>query len=222
MLLGEVLLCAASFLFLKELVPQHLFTLNTIVLSIVYLLIFSFVFDVFDDLNLKSNSSTAGIGITWTGIIVYSLIAVALVVASYSWEWKLIYAIFAQCAALFVLLIFVFMSRSAVDSVEYALQNVEVRKESLKLVYQQFENLEIEVKLNPDQAIKSQQIERLKRELRFITYSDGETAMNLDQKLVNTLSEMTLMLSHSQFDNNRWLDAVERCEALIKLRKQQI
>ena len=220
-LLGEGLLCGALFLFMKDIEPTNLFILNTSVLSIVYLLIFFFCFDL-GNTTTASRHSFSGLGFTWYGISIYSFLILGGVVSSYVWLWSFSSTLLVHGISAFILLLFMIFGRITVSAVTESIEQVENRKESLQFVIKQLNMLEFEVQMNPIVSNYSPQIDSLREQIRYITHSNNIAAKDLDIKLAQTIKEMTFLSSNSKIDKERWIAAYDRCLTLIKLRKNQL
>ncbi len=222
MLMGEVFICILSLLFLRDLEPTNLYVLNIIVLSVAYCLTFATTFDLFNDIDNRHTSRTAGLGVMWYGLLLYLLIGVGGVAASYIWSWDLTIALVVQFGALFILALFFALKYMTSQGVEEAEYNNNNRKRSLTCALESLNSLEADIKLDTQRAHRSQQIDSLKEQMRYITYSDREGAKDIDLKLANAFKELSMMRGTTHDDEVKWSGAVERCHTIIKLRKQQL
>ncbi len=216
MVLGEGLLLAASFLFLKDLSSVEVFTLNTVVLSMVFVLLFSQNFLLSSKSTDKSHTP-AGYGISWLGLILYSASAIAVVVLSYGIIYSFPLMLILQGVALFILLFFAVMGRMSRSSVKVAINEIEARKYILRDLLSQLNILEVEVKISSKLSLHSPQISKLREELRFITPSSNTEAHSLEEQIEGAILQLRRQVA--SYNPERWAILYERCLALIELRK---
>lgn len=221
MLAGEVLLCVGMVLLLGDVEPTNLLVVNTVAISMVYLLIFASSFDLFDEVSVEG-SSTAGLGLTIYGVVSFAVLSICCIVASYVWRWDLAIAILAQGGALFVLFTFLILSRMALSGVTEGTNIVESRKESLRHAMHLLDRVELQAKIDGSKPRRAQDVEKIKEELRYVTFSDRDNAQYLDDKLIGAIGELSSLLSSATSDNRQWSDVVDRCLVVIKQRKQQL
>ncbi len=221
MLLSEAFIIFTAFLFLKPLEPTNLFALSTVVLSFAFLLNYCLIFDLFDLVSMKSSSSTSQLGALMWGSKLYLIIALGAIVCSYSFEWELSVAIWAQCGALLPLILSIIFSMMSVNAVSSAEQQHTERKESLKEISDRLFTMELEIKCDPSKSGRTQQIDQIKEQIRYITYSSAPKAKEIERQILNTIIEMTHIPSSTPQDAGEWSTAVEKCFTLIALRKKQ-
>lgn len=218
MVLGEGLLLAASFLFLKDLSSIEVFTLNTVVLSMVFVLLFSQNF-LLSSKSTDESHSPAGYGISWIGLILYAAAAITVVVLSYGIIYSFPLMLILQGVSLFILLFFAVMGRISSSSVKVAIDEIEARKYILRDVLSQLDILEVEVKTSQQLSLHTPQIAKLREEIRFITPSPNADAHSLEEQIEGAIFQLRHQVA--SYNPERWLTLYDRCLALIQLRKSK-
>ncbi len=222
MLFGEILVASLSFILLKDLGSAELLAVNMVVISSVYLLIYSMLFNLFGLVSARDESSTVGVGAMMYGAVLYSVVALGLVVCSYTIIWDIwLYSILQACD-LFVLLIFVVISSLSIRNVTQNMNQVQGRKSSLNGIMAQLDNLYMDVKTTQSKSRRVQIVEQIKEQVRFITYSNSPEAMAIELQISNIINDMTFIPCASSDDDKQWGKAVNKCLALIELRKQKM
>ncbi len=222
MALGECFIIFTSFVFLASLEPTNLLTLNTIALSIAYLLTYALWFDLFNIVSLKDKDSTSQIGALIWGSTIYLLLSIGAIICSYIFKLELSLAIWAQCAAVLPLLFSVIFSLTSKTTVSNAMQQHDDRKLSLQQIADQLSSLEVSIKCNPKNSQRIPQIDNIKEQLRYITHSSNPKAKELEANILNTIIEMKHLADSTLQDSGEWSAAIDKCITLISLRKQQI
>ncbi len=217
MIFGEVILAISLFLVLKSVEPVELLIPSIITASVIYLLLFSTIFNFFGIVN-NIGHTTSGLGFLWSGIVVYALLATGSVIVSYFLALSVGLFVLLQAVAIFILLIFVLLSLFAKGGVEEGMRKVDNRKLSLKMASSQLDQVEITIQTGRgDLRSRAAHIVALKEDMRYITYSEREDALAMDNRLI--LAFDTLM-KNTTCDDQTWAKLIENCKILILMRKK--
>ncbi len=216
MLLGEVLVALSSMYLLQDVEPTNLLAFNVCVISMVYLLLFASVFNIFNVINNSEEGSNGKVAILWLGLLIYFGLSILGIYLSYLLSCSIFEAVLMQGGAIFVLLIFVILYKYAHWNF---ISSDSKNKESLKMVSALLWQLEVDVTTDPAKSSRIEQVNDLKDKLRYITYSSRPAAVELDNKVAQVITELKII---DASETERWNQLFNLCLSFVKLRKQQL
>jgi len=217
---GEILIVSGFYILVPTDLRGNVFFLNIIVVSIVYLVnVFSFL-DFFPSIS-EIDRTVAGLGIKWFFIIVYSIFALAILLIGLVTILPFKYQLVLQLFALFVLLGgLVISTRSSDKAQKLADQQGEERNRK-----QQINDILLRLSLDikrkvPENEQELNLIEKLKEKNRMLTISNQLMAQELENEIINELSNLNRIVLTNDQNNGKILEVLNRCQILFDQRKQ--
>lgn len=217
---GEILIISGFYILVPADLRGNIFFLNIVVVSIVYLVnVFSFL-DFFPTVS-EIDRSVAGLGIKWFFILAYSILALTILTIGLVTILSFKYQLVLQLFTLFILLVgLVISARSSDKSQKLADQQGEERNRK-----QQINDILLRLSLDikrkvPDNEQELNLIEKLKEKNRMLTVSNHLTAQELENEIINELSNLNGIILTNDSTNNKILEVLNRCQILFDQRKQ--
>lgn len=216
---GIGIIVAAYFLFLKEHQEEKLFYLNLVATTLVFTIFYLRTFDIFGSVSHVAEQG-AGYGLKWYGVWLYVPAALALVSLSIILKWDFNPCLIGHLVLLFMLLSFYFVGSVTQNNVNEVVNQIERRKSGLKEISTLIDALDMQCRMK--NLIEYQDyVNTLRENVRFITASDSQTAVEMEEKLAKKIRLIT-----SQIENNSQpADVVnagfKECITIIELRKKQ-
>jgi len=217
---GEILIVSGFYILVPTDLRGNVFFLNIIVVSIVYLVnVFSFL-DFFPSIS-EIDRTVAGLGIKWFFIIVYSIFALAILLIGLVTILPFKYQLVLQLFALFVLLGgLVISTRSSDKAQKLADQQGEERNRK-----QQINDILLRLSLDikrkvPENEQELNLTEKLKEKNRMLTISNQLMAQELENEIINELSNLNRIVLTNDQNNGKILEVLNRCQILFDQRKQ--
>lgn len=218
--LGEILIIAGFYVLVPGEFRGSVFYLNMLVVSTVYL------FNVFNFLNFFPERelierTVAGLGIKWFFMLAYTFFALLIMVTGLLASIHFKYQLVLQLAALIVLLMGIVISAlSSEKSQKLASQQSDERNRK-----QQINDILLKLMLDfkrvsPGRHIELEIIEKLREKNKMLTISNQLTAQELENEIINELSNLGKLVLFNNNDDEAILEALNRCQILFDQRKQ--
>ena len=218
-LLGEAFIISAMLL-LPHGLAQDIMILDTVVLSIIWALI---CYDLYRPIISDSDHApeVASIGIRWQGQLAYMVLAVGFGVAAGIYECAFIYQVLGQGGLLGILLFaWVFSTAAGHKASAVAAQEKNAlagRKQMNKVVDQLQNALADGTDIPAD--IRSA-LNGITDQLRYITPSDKQEAVELEQQFIRLAHEIAIALPHRKTEEQEIHALIARLERTLAQRKQ--
>jgi hypothetical protein len=220
-LFGEVLLIF-SFIYFGQALSPDVLKLNIAVSSLIYGLFFLDLLLPWVDFNNKSQKSIGSLGLRWFSTFAYDIAAIGIMVfCNYQKETALMTQVLFHAIALFLFIlgvVFSMSSSSKVDEVYHEEIKNSMGIESVKIAMR---TLQRTITLVHIDSAFSQQINQLDESLRFISPSNNAEATVLESNLKDEINNLEHYIKNtSQIDYKIVRDEINKCEIIIKERKQ--
>jgi hypothetical protein len=219
LLAGIAVIFAGFFLFVTEEKRNSVFWLDLVVACVVFSITSVTEFGLIA-VNSNFNKQIGGLGIRLSYIRLYSLLAIAIIVTGYFAKVLFNYQLFFQLAAAFILLLgyfFSHLSSSHTDSVQAEQDTERKGKEGIIKAINQFEMF-ISKDSNKFDAEK-QKIDTIKETLRYLSPTNNSSASELDAEITSTIQQACSVAKNSADGRTEIFLLLNRCEELLKLRK---
>jgi len=216
---GWGLIVTGFFLLIPEVDRNDVFWLNISVVSVVFLVNYINFFGLFG-LHLNFDSQVASLGIRWSFIRLYSIMAILAIVFCWYYKVEFRYQSYIQLFVGFFLLLTIFLAQlSSEKSSSVAIEQEDNRAgktEILRLI-QEFDRM---FSSNTDSwQTEKQAIDRLKENVRYLSPSNDKSARNLDKEIVVTLQKAYNCLGGTDAERAEFPSFLKTCESLLTLRK---
>jgi hypothetical protein len=220
LLFGEAIIIAAFVLF-RGSMPDNILVLNIIVSSLVYGLFFCNFRAPWIDLKDKTQKQIGAIGISWFAMWFYVIAAIGfMLIANHAYELSFTVQLLVHCGLLFLLLLFVLLSKHSSDKVAeiHAQQTtnrngiLEMKKAMLALKDKISETVGL-----PDSFV--QKINSLEESLRFISPTENSEAHELERSFVETIDAIRFALQNYSLNAEQIDSDIKKCERIYQNRK---
>jgi hypothetical protein len=218
---GEILIICCFLYFGKD-VQSEILTLNIVVSTLIYCLVFFDVIFPWINLKDKSQKQVGSIGIRWVVTTLYLIFGIGTMVLLNT-VVPVVFAIqvLIHCFLLFFMLVGIFLSVSASEKVKEIYveesQNRNRIEEMKRITKEVQHNLEAGGQFPAEMVAR---INELYINLRYLSPSSNEEALKLEKKFVDGMRSVNNYLDLIPPDVNRIVDEVNRLERIYKERKQ--
>lgn len=218
---GEAILVSTFILFKGE-TPQEIFLTNVIVSSIIYLLIFTSYGKPWVDLNDKSQKQIGFLGISWTAIWLYTILAIAvMIIGNIVLNWTFQIQIIVHSILIFLLLIGMFAASHTSDKVKEIYQNENRQRKSIDNIKNAFCELN-ERSLTAEHAIPTEITRKLKKmeeDIRFFSPSNNPETEMIDESIADLINSISYSISRYEMNKQQIDESLRKCEMLYERRK---
>ncbi len=218
--LGEILVITGFYVLVPGKFRGNVFYLNMFVVSTVYL------FNVINFLNFFPERETiertvAGLGIKWFFMLAYTFFALSIMLTGLLTSLQFKYQLVLQLAALLGLLMgLVISALSSEKSQKLANQQSDERNRKQQ-INDILLKLMLDIKrLSPGRQVELELIEKLREKNKMLTVSNQLTAQELENEIINELSNLGKLILFSNNEDGTILQALNRCQILFDQRKQ--
>lgn len=213
------LIVAGYFLLLKDIQEEKLFYLNMIATCVVASMIYVRSSDIFDSVG-KVASRSAGYGLKWTGLWIYVVLALALIVLSIVLRWEFTLCLLIHIALIIIVLGYFFLGSTASDNANRVIAETEERKSVLRQISNQINMLEARCKMGSGSEYLDT-IATIRENVRFITASEKPEAAETEKKLLTELILITDQIGNASQSSDTINSELKDCLSLIEIRKRQ-
>lgn len=216
-ILGECLLIAVLYVLFFQTSPE-LFALNTAALTCAYLANI-FGYPSFTRHSDTEESESAGYGISWLGIWLYTAVVIISVAAFYWLNVPLIWQVMAQCLWLLLLLTSIYFGGMASRHAGHLEHQHRAETSHIALLKDRAHMLQASLPANMDDATRKSLTEVVER-TGYLTASRSLLAATLEQEILDLLTNMERLLEQpGSPDVNRQLtELAQRCTLALKKR----
>lgn len=216
---GEAIIIAGFCLFGNSL-PDKIFYLDLIVSSVIYLLLFTNIARPMVDLKDPTQHEVGTLGISWSVIGWYSLLALGCMVVLQYNEFAFKYQVIAQAILLFFLVLGFVTSRHTGQKVAEVYYQEKAMLGGLDSVRRQMRNVQdVLAETNGVPADVRQRLDRISESLRYLTPSNNPEAAELEQKLVDNLADVERALDNAELNRELLTSRLSRIERACENRK---
>ena len=221
LLFGEAILITAFILFRGN-TPDNILTLNIIVSSLIYGLIFLNYQIPWIDLKDKSQKQIGALGISWFFTWFYAILAVAaMLLSNLTFELLFSTQLIIHAVLLFFLFIGIWLSSRAADKVKDVYEQETSNRNGI--IEMKTEMRCLKDKINESNGLPAnftQRIDELEENLRFISPSDNSEAYNLERSFIDALNEIKFAISDYSMNEERIENNLKKLERIYKNRKE--
>jgi len=221
LLIGEALIIVCFLFFGKDL-DKDILKLDVIVSSVIYTLFFiDLIFPLINFAD-KSQKAVGSIGLRWFFTIIYAIIAILAMF--FLQNVKPIEAnsqIIIQCILFFLLLIGLFFSVSSSAKVKEVY--LEEKQNRNRIDDMKKGTKEMQLKLDQMKTIPAGiivKVKALQDDLRYISPSNNQAAIDLENSFVHEIKAALNSLIDSPLNYDKITELILNCERVLKERKQ--
>lgn len=220
-ILGEALLIISFLRFGKEL-QKEILTLNIIISSVIYLLVFADILFPWVNLKDKTQKQIGLIGVRWFFTAIYVLLSIAaMVLFNKVLEIELMDQVIIQSILFFLLLLGLYFSFSvahkthelyekekdiltSIEKMRTAINSQRLRAESNEMISSEVHNIIVDLQDN----------------LRYLSPSNLESAHMLEQQFVEETLSLNDLLVDKEPNNERIKNKLKKCNQIFVERKK--
>lgn len=221
LIVGEAILVSTFILFKGE-TTKEIFLTNVIVSSIIYLLIFTSYGKPWIDLNDKSQKQIGFLGISWTAIWIYTILAIAtMIIGNIILYWTFQVQIIIHCILIFLLLIGMFAASHTSDKVKEIYQNEQIQRKSIDYIKNAFYELNERI-LIAENAIPTEITRKLKKieeDLRYFSPSNNPETERIDNSIADLINSISFSITRYEMNKKQIEESLRKCEMLYERRK---
>lgn len=220
LVLGEALIITTFILFRGD-SSDNILALNIIVSTIIYGLFFIDILIPWIDFSDKSEKKIGALGIRWLTTWLYTIAAIAaMIIGNVTLDLVLSTQIIIHGILIFFLLLGFVATINSSDRVEKVYLQEMMNRNGINEMKSAIRSLKD--KMNNSTELPEYFVNRintLEENIRFISPSDNPEAFNLEQSLIETLSDISLSISHFSMNEESIENRLRRCEQLYQNRK---
>lgn len=218
-ILGEIVLIAVLRIYVLPALGEEIAYLDIAVSSIIYMSLFIDVFFAWVNLKDKSHREVGGIGIRWMSVLIYGIVAIAVMVIGGLCELSFTLQLIIHLG----LFVFYILGWSAVLTAESKVAGVyekeKQKRQGINEIKSFVRTLRVSAKNIDTSPETNRSIEKLEEELRYISPSDSAAASAIDADIMRALSELErAILTKDEGENI--LRLTNKCENLICERRR--
>jgi len=219
--LGIAVIAAGAFLLISDREYDIAkFIISCIVVMIVYILAF---LPILIEGFFRSNVSAMVIGgvVYYRGMIPYACASIAIIVRMYM-GLPIRFAILAQCISLAVFLLYFFLSFFTQAHIENVAAAEETKKAGVMLLREEGNQLALAAdRLGEKDKDLKESIKKLAGDFRFLSPSDNERAIELEDRMIRLLEELNADRIFANSENRDLTSVREKVGELDYLYKQR-
>ncbi len=213
-------LIVASFILLFTWLPDDIRILDIVVTSIIYTQLVEFLFFPLIDLKKKAHKEVGMMGIHLAAINTYAGVAIVIMAVGMIWELSFTWQLLLQLGALLILIIgrvATLHSGEKVEAVYHQEQVLKGGKQQLKAAAESMmDAIARSSELSP---VLVSRITQLTEDIRYITPSTNNEALNLELQFTRLSDDLKVMLRQSPQNNDQITETVSQLEYILTKRK---
>lgn len=214
-------LIVASFILLFTWLPDDIRILDIVVTSIIYTQLVEFLFFPLIDLEKKAHKEVGMMGIHLAAINTYAGVAIVIMAVGMIWELSFTWQILLQLGALLILIIGRVATLHSGEKVEAVYEKEQVLrggKQQLKAAAESMmDAIARSSELSP---VLVSRITQLTEDIRYITPSTNNEALNLELQFTRLSDDLKVMLRQSPQNNDQIAETVGQLEYILAKRKK--
>lgn len=221
LLIGEVLIILC-FLHFGSRLEIKVLTLNIVITSIVFALLFVDIIVPFIDLNDKSQRQVGSLGLRTFSTYGYMLIAIAaMIFFNYNNHVDFGSQLLLHAILLFVFLVGIYFTVNASSKVKEVYDEQTQVRNRIDEMKKATSDVLIKIeKLNNIPSEIRNKVATLLENLRFLSVSNNPNAFDLEESYTKEMKSIYDRLFDLNPDNNKITEHINNCERTIKQRKQ--
>ncbi len=218
--LGEILIVSAFYLLIPEVFWNKGFYLNMIATSIVYLFNILTIFNLFPSTD-NFNKKIAGLGILMFFDIIYTLLAVSIIVVGMFSLIPFNLQLILHSGLLFGLAIILFISNGSSDYAQTVYQSEKTIRNGILNLRTAISEVEFSYNTAKlDWQSEGKTIYEIKEIARYLSPIQNEAAELLELKIIAEFKNLIEEFSHNIPDRQIVKDKLMQCNILLNKRKQ--
>ncbi len=219
-LVAGVAIIVICFFMLGDGLARDIFWLDMIVSVIVYCLLFFRTVRPMIDLNDETGRDVGSLGLNWTSVLLYSIIAIVLMIVLQLNEVEFKYQILSQVILAFLLLIAQLVS-SGISSKTAEVYHAEKKlKSGLERLRREIRSLERSAMTTPGLPAQiHQQISDINSQLRYLSPSDNPEATELEEEMSDQILRIKSLCSDYEVNAEMIAGSFDMVRQLLKERK---
>lgn len=214
-------LIVASFILLFTWLPDDIRILDIVVTSIIYTQLVEFLFFPLIDLEKKAHKEVGMMGIHLAAINTYAVVAIVIMVVGMIWELSFTWQILLQFGALLILIIGRVATLHSGEKVEAVYEKEQVLKGGKQQLKAAAESMMDAIARSSELSpVLVSRITQLTEDIRYITPSTNNEALNLELQFTRLSDDLKVMLRQSPQNNDQIAETVGQLEYILAKRKK--
>ena len=214
-------LIVASFILLFTWLPDDIRLLDIVVTSIIYTQLVEFLFFPLIDLEKKAHKEVGMMGIHLAAINTYAVVAIVIMVVGMIWELSFTWQILLQLGALLILIIGRVATLHSGEKVEAVYEKEQVLKGGKQQLKAAAESMMDAIARSSELSpVLVSRITQLTEDIRYITPSTNNEALNLELQFTRLSDDLKVMLRQSPQNNDQIAETVGQLEYILAKRKK--
>lgn len=214
-------LIVASFILLFTWLPDDIRILDIVVTSIIYTQLVEFLFFPLIDLEKKAHKEVGMMGIHLAAINTYAVVAIVIMVVGMIWELSFTWQILLQLGALLILIIGRVATLHSGEKVEAVYEKEQVLKGGKQQLKAAAESMMDAIARSSELSpVLVSRITQLTEDIRYITPSTNNEALNLELQFTRLSDDLKVMLRQSPQNNDQITETVSQLEYILAKRKK--
>jgi hypothetical protein len=219
LIVGLALIFTGFFLLVPQDKRTDVFWLNLATVCIVFLVLSLTELGLFG-INFDFEKQIGGLGIRLLFIRIYSFFAIILIIVGYFAEVHFRYQLFFQLLATFLILIGFFFSHLSSNSVVAVKDEQDLWRKGKDEILNALNQFEILFTIDSTKWLgEKQKINILKENVRYLSPTNNQAAADIDSEIISTIQKAYTTASNNNGSGEEVFSLLNRCEALLKLRK---
>ena len=214
-------LIVASFILLFTWLPDDIRILDIVVTSIIYTQLVEFLFFPLIDFDKKAHKEVGMMGIHLAAINTYAVVAIVIMVVGMIWELSFTWQILLQLGALLILIIGRVATLHSGEKVEAVYEKEQVLKGGKQQLKAAAESMMDAIARSSELSpVLVSRITQLTEDIRYITPSTNNEALNLELQFTRLSDDLKVMLRQSPQNNDQIAETVGQLEYILAKRKK--
>ena len=214
-------LIVASFILLFTWLPDDIRILDIVVTSIIYTQLVEFLFFPLIDLEKKAHKEVGMMGIHLAAINTYAVVAIVIMVVGMIWELSFTWQVLLQLGALLILIIGRIATLHSGEKVEAVYEKEQVLKGGKQQLKAAAESMMDAIARSSELSpVLVSRITQLTEDIRYITPSTNNEALNLELQFTRLSDDLKVMLRQSPQNNDQIAETVGQLEYILAKRKK--
>lgn len=214
-------LIVSSFILLFTWLPDDIRILDIVVTSIIFTQLVEFLFFPLIDLEKKAHKEVGMMGIHLAAINTYAVVAIVIMVVGMIWELSFTWQVLLQLGALLILIIGRVATLHSGEKVEAVYEKGQVLKGGKQHLKAAAESMMDAIARSSELSpVLVSRITQLTEDIRYITPSTNNEALNLELQFSRLASDLEVMLRQSPLNNEQIEQAIGQLEYILAKRKK--
>lgn len=199
-----------------------IFALNVAISLLMYVIVSSGFLISWSQPEDKSESRIGNMGLVWSVVFIYVLVALVILVLSNLFDWSLGLRLFAHGVAIVSLI----GGFAAVSHSSSNIKNVHEQQSQERLGVDKMRRVakDLQCDMQDKGTIPAEitaKVAALIEDMRFVAPSNSEEASELEERFVKIIKSAHVMLTSPILDNQQLAAEIAKAERVLKERRQQ-